>query len=507
MRKIGMLVLAVILCMAFACTGLAEGGYEEKLELVWMGYTNVSGTPFYDDDPVKDLIEERYNVAITKVPVDWTSKEQISLYFAEGNMPDVMLCRQLSRETLIDEGLIRSYPVEWMYEYMPNYMAYLTGYIDPAVVSQQLEIDGQCWGIPQTTEGDTSGFSCGIINMTWAKAVGIEKVPETLEEYHDYCYKVTFEDPDGNGQDDTYGISNAGYWYGGLMPIFVHYNVSPNSWYLVDGKVTHSVQTENYKKVLETIAAWYAEGIIDPEFATKGWTEYQNTVLTGKIGTFTHMASEVYGSDIPKLQAVLPECEFDVMPCIVDYQGEKAVNADYPALFENEPIYFGTETTDEEVIRAMQIIDALISDPELVLKHYFVSDEYYTVDEDGSYSYIPGFYDMDQSILMEQGYNYYCSRVSMINPIQTYSAATTELLQERAPYKKVYWGMGFGYSGVCEAYNELNGELKTFENNYALSVILGQANLEESFEGFLNEWSASGGQKVLDEFQTILDAE
>ena len=53
----------------------------------------------------------------------------------------------------------------------------------------------------------------------------------------------------------------------------------------------------------------------------------------------------------------------------------------------------------------------------------------------------------------------------------------------------------------------MNGELKTFENNYALSVILGQANLEESFEGFLNEWSASGGQKVLDEFQTILDAE
>ncbi|MFQ9074388.1 MAG: hypothetical protein ACLR5J_01780 [Lachnospiraceae bacterium] len=38
--------------------------------------------------------------------------------------------------------------------------------------------------------------------------MGIDKVPETLDEFETAIYAMTF-DPDGNGKNDTYGLSES----------------------------------------------------------------------------------------------------------------------------------------------------------------------------------------------------------------------------------------------------------------------------------------------------------
>jgi len=40
----------------------------------------------------------------------------------------------------------------------------------------------------------------------WLEAVGME-MPATIEELHDVLYAFTYNDPDQNGKNDTYGFS------------------------------------------------------------------------------------------------------------------------------------------------------------------------------------------------------------------------------------------------------------------------------------------------------------
>ncbi|MFD0717029.1 hypothetical protein [Paenibacillus sp. GCM10027626] len=43
------------------------------------------------------------------------------------------------------------------------------------------------------------------IRKDWLDNVGIDKLPETLDEYHEVLRRFTFNDPDQNGKNDMYG--------------------------------------------------------------------------------------------------------------------------------------------------------------------------------------------------------------------------------------------------------------------------------------------------------------
>ena len=42
----------------------------------------------------------------------------------------------------------------------------------------------------------------------WAEAVGITEAPKTVEDVYDMLYKFTYDDPDGNGANDTLRSGN-----------------------------------------------------------------------------------------------------------------------------------------------------------------------------------------------------------------------------------------------------------------------------------------------------------
>ena len=49
----------------------------------------------------------------------------------------------------------------------------------------------------------------GVWRRTWLEAIG-EEVPKTLEDAERVWYAFTKNDPDGNGVNDTYGLSAGG---------------------------------------------------------------------------------------------------------------------------------------------------------------------------------------------------------------------------------------------------------------------------------------------------------
>ena len=93
-------------------------------------------------------------------------------------------------------------------EYLQDSEAYPNlSQISPDVL-KGLTVDGQIIGIPRARAIGRNGLG---YRTDWAEAVGITEAPKTVEDVYDMLYKFTYDDPDGNGANDTYGLEMCKY--------------------------------------------------------------------------------------------------------------------------------------------------------------------------------------------------------------------------------------------------------------------------------------------------------
>ena len=69
----------------------------------------------------------------------------------------------------------------------------------------------------------------------------IRDSPKTVEDVYDMLYKFTYDDPDGNGANDTYGLEMCKYT--GPWDIIQTWVGCGNGWVEQDGKLVPVHQT------------------------------------------------------------------------------------------------------------------------------------------------------------------------------------------------------------------------------------------------------------------------
>lgn len=140
------------------------------------------------------------------------------------------------------------------------------------------------YGLPILNK-DGKYHQVSIWRDDWLKKVGINKIPETLDEAEQAFYKFRNEDPDGNGKKDTYALS-----LNGIKGVLDAYGPTPFDmfWSLKDGEVVLNATRPEMKDALTRLHKWYADGLIDPEFITgenKGQHFAHSVVFwNGRIG-------------------------------------------------------------------------------------------------------------------------------------------------------------------------------------------------------------------------------
>lgn len=191
------------------------------------------GASLPDDDPIKAWLEKKYNVTLKLETVATTDQQTfISTAFASGDAPDVITLD--SKETgfmLGEQGLLVD--GKDMYPYMPQTRKFVTN----TLLQYSTMDDGT---IPFVTkyaiqDGDTWNLA---IRQDWLDNLGME-IPTTEEELLEYAKACTFNDPDGNGQDDTYFMLGAGGGAGfGMLDSFSNAYGNPNYSVGEDGKLS-----------------------------------------------------------------------------------------------------------------------------------------------------------------------------------------------------------------------------------------------------------------------------
>ncbi|MBO1910450.1 hypothetical protein J4G37_37400, partial [Microvirga sp. 3-52] len=190
----------------------------------------------------------------------------------------------------------------------------------------------------------------------------------TLEEVEKILHAFTYDDPDGNGKDDTYGMlpyNNQLHWMNTLMGahgVAAGYNLMEND------KLISAEISEKYKDGLKLLAKWQDMGVVDPEWTTidveTSWEKYKQ----GKTGYFTAQRSYIAMEEWTKTRAPQnliasnPDAKILVTAPEIGPNGQQGQGAWMPVTLLGDAFHISSKVTDEELARILQVFDYINHD-------------------------------------------------------------------------------------------------------------------------------------------------
>lgn len=271
MKRFLALVLALILALSAFAVASADNG-RKKVTISFL--TEATDTAVSSDlsdapDAMKLWLDRiRYLVDGYEIEIQPIYKknytEDLGLIFASGDIPDILITPQLD--------FMQYYPLGFFYDgdLMPILEKYgqniLTGCLKEDL--DLCTLDGNLVAIP--CENLYYKFPT-CIRMDWVTKLGFEeKKTYTVSEIAEICTAIATQDPDGDGENDTYGFGarvSGGDWSQSFMPIFGAFGGQPDQYYLDEEKqiaYPYNV-SDDMRQALIYLNHLWKNGAIDPE--------------------------------------------------------------------------------------------------------------------------------------------------------------------------------------------------------------------------------------------------
>lgn len=449
--------------------------------------------PTNDDNPTQKYLEERYNVKFVNMR---GTDENYKVMIASGEIPDIFP-HNITESDMTNwarQDVIAEIDIEEIKKYMPSYTAHIEE-VDPNAWNIGI-IDGKNYGVPRIWLNGAYGF-IPTYNGEWLEAIGYSEPPKTIEELEDVLTKFRNNDPDQNGQKDTYGISGRGKDVRVQLfnSIYAAYGVNPYHFKLAeDGTVTWGGVTDEAKEALRLLNKWYKEELIDPEFMTDDGELLDQKWSSKKIGyidhkMYHHLFGAIDGNTEAGITAVYGQG-------LIGPAGKSIVMSN-GAL--QVPLMFGkqVEEDDEKRIRILQMLEDLATNDEAYLRTvYGIEGESYDMVEGSPVTKTEFTSDMAREMGIGGFYNPLIERDTSTWKFHF----TPDKLEFR---DKVNAGIETTSDILGPTALETKGKymatLTTLQDEFYIKAIIGNEDLDKAFEGFKNQWLKTGGQEMLDE--------
>jgi len=359
-------------------------------------------------------------------------------------------------------------------------------------------IDGKIYGIPRLR---ILARNSGYYREDWAKALGMSP-PGDLEELYDMLYAFTYNDPDGNGIDDTYGLVNCWASWGnrgwnGIQTLTTILG-GPNGWEYSGGVMTPDFGTDEYVEALNFFKRLYDDKIMNPDFIAINPQQRQELFEQGKVGMIFGVIDDIVG-----IQANIAEnggeARLTILPALTaQKEGSIRVNSTSGSngliMFNR----FGENgiKTEEELRRVLAFYDTLCTQEGQDLIIYGVLGVHYEVRTDG-----------EQIMLYEKGKSIRDQDINSFGqslPVSAYYQRSDDTSLQKAVYTEIterekYLVFDDSAMLYSDTYNQLYDQLDRIIMEASLKYIVGEIGIEEYWEAY-NEWLSVGGQKVIEEY-------
>ena len=298
---------------------------------LWYGAAVTEAGPIPDDWAGYKIIKDELNIdlKLTALPSNASDQDvKIQASGAANNLPDVFMVNRPVLVNLVKQGLIAELTDDF-YAAMPTRTEKY--HSDPDSMNYAT-INGKNYGMAIPSQ--RTGIEGLVIRKDWLDKLGLE-VPTTLDELKEVLRAFTFNDPDGNGRNDTYGYgayveSNSvfkGYPGSRVWPIMGAFDVA-GLWSMKSETLGLNVFRPEFYDFMVYFKSLCDEGLIDPNWLSYKKDDFRAAWKQGRFGVmYEQWAALSAESNYKPFDSNFPEGEWVVINPPVGPEGKSSTGA------------------------------------------------------------------------------------------------------------------------------------------------------------------------------------
>lgn len=489
MKKLVALFLCALMALSLCSAALAD---EAPVTLSILLANNDTST-LNTDRPFVKKIFEATNVVLDATIVHSDNLGQtLNLSIASGEPYDIMEAGSFSHYEYMDSGMILP-----LNDLLDQYGQNLKERISQAAWDT-VTVNGQIMAIPYENMRDK--YMNGI-RADWLEKLGFEvKDTYTLSEMKEILIAFTEKDPDGNGENDTYGFN--GHQINWPISFYGFSGANggiPDQYYLNDNNEFYAFNvSDGLRATLEYMNDLWNCGALDPEFFVLNQDQSKIKMANGKAGFYSGWWSCSKSFVESGLTEIDPNANLKLIYITSD-DGKTSGMRDIGCLFREVMI----SSTCKHPEAAISFLDYLITDEGFMLSTYGTEGEDYVYTESGNVQKTnPTVTDVDLVSLGMIVNDMSKSTLGLVAPTEESSeiekALYTFNLEQYNPNNiNLYTSIFYGIPTPTEQ-TEYGNELDTYVSSKVVEFVTGTTELnDENWEAYKTEWVNKGGLKVL----------
>ncbi|WP_248930644.1 extracellular solute-binding protein [Paenibacillus hamazuiensis] len=451
------------------------------------------GRVWKEDNPVTKELEKRTNVKlkVTMFPNnDFNNKYNVLA--ASGDLQDISRLGAFDYQKYVDQGLFLDL-TKYLDEYGPN----LKKALKPELWDLT-KYKGKQFVIPYE---NAAGKEVPVVRRDWLDALNL-KMPANLDEFEAMLKAFTFDDPDKNGKNDTFGLGVTNTYSETFMPIFGAFGIAPGLFggsnpmnsYLKDNKMYPIAVSPEYKAAVEYIKKLWDDKVIDPELFTIKADQAQQKAAQGKIGYFTawwSIAPQQLTQQL-KMKEIVPNAKWDpIYPGLTGPNGKSGMLS-----FGNIGATVAISAKAKNPVAAIRFLDYLATDEGWELSHYGIKGAHYTsVTEprtpEGQKAFDEKWLD-PLSQLVSRGDLTNKAAAATKDPVQIENNRFIDAAAQYTLYRDAFYGIP-----LTDEQQTYGPDIAKYEEEMFIKFITGEASLSK-WDEYVETWKKKGGKPVLD---------
>lgn len=376
MKKLGKilaLVLAAAMVLSLVACGGNGGASGDKVLKIFGNIGSADGLSVLDEQLLNQF-KEKTGITVELEHVASSGyQEKLQLMLASGEYPDAAIFPSTTTQAYIDsveEGVVVELN-EWLTEEnAPNLMKYT---YESAWEGVKFFGDDRIMAVPRTSLIRNEGIA---IRADWLDKIGMGDILNrdqhevSVDEFKEIMKRMTFNDPDGNGKNDTYATSlwadDASKQYGPIEQARGFYG--DYGWYTYEGDSykymipQYSKDTDIFKKELQLTQDLFKAGYMDPDGPSLTKSNVGDKFNTGFYAMTPSFAGHIKGNEETLIKLYGKNCEtrvnyVDYIYC-ADENGVVAGNGYYKPMWGQWCVFANCEDPNMFI----QLCDFFLSD-------------------------------------------------------------------------------------------------------------------------------------------------
>ena len=236
----------------------------------------------FGETEIAKALQEKTNIRVNHIhPAQGAVTEAFNLLLASGNLPDLIEFNWLNftggPEKAIGDGYILALN-DLIRDHAPNIRAFLDANPD---IDRMIRTDEGNYYVIPFIRGDERNmvFFGPMLRRDWLTSLNLQP-PTNIAEWETVLR--AFRDQKGA----TSGISFLN-WHMDVGQMFAGaFDTTHSAFFVREGRIHYGPIEPGYRAYVETMARWYREGFLDPNFASMDGSTYDSNILNGRSGAF-----------------------------------------------------------------------------------------------------------------------------------------------------------------------------------------------------------------------------